>query len=72
MDTQQVAVPGPGAYTNDNSWTRRTYNLKFLNFNGVRNEGLDMKGGKSRSLNNTIDMAGMGSGSEIMSINNKI
>lgn len=69
MDTQKATVPGPGAYTNDNSWTRRTYNLKFLNFNGVRND-MGLETGRSRSLNNTIDMAGMG-GSEIMSINNK-
>ena len=31
-DKDKKAVPGPGAYNEQNRWNKRTYNLKFLNF----------------------------------------
>ena len=64
MDPQQAFVPGPGTYQNDNNWTRRTYNLKFLNFNGVKGSDTgyaeNMSHNRSRSLNNTIDASPRG------------
>jgi hypothetical protein len=74
MDPMQAFVPGPGAYTNDNNWTRRTYNLKFLNFNGVKGNEMETNENishtqRSRSRNNTIEVGN--SGNEIgMSIKN--
>jgi hypothetical protein len=26
------AIPGPGAYNNEKAWTKKTYNLRFLNY----------------------------------------
>ena len=32
MDEKKLALPGPGLYNEQNKWNKRTYNLKFLNF----------------------------------------
>jgi len=64
---QKVAVkPGPGAYGNEAAWNRRTYNLKFLNFNARNNEISAMSNSAGmpgaglphaeRAFNNTIDL----------------
>jgi len=43
-------LPGPGVYNEPNRWNKRTYNLKFLNF-------------QAHAFNNTISAtAGAGAG----------
>ena len=32
MDEKKAVQPGPGFYSDQNKWNKRTYNLKFLNF----------------------------------------
>jgi hypothetical protein len=32
FDFQKAVSPGPGQYNDQNKWNKRTYNLKFLNF----------------------------------------
>jgi hypothetical protein len=32
QDFQTAMQPGPGQYNEQNKWNKRTYNLKFLNF----------------------------------------
>ena len=45
MDEKQLSLPGPGFYSDQNKWNKRTYNLKFLNF-------------QAHAFNNTITAAG--------------
>mgnify|MGYP006099568011 CR=1 FL=1 len=32
LDYKEMMKPGPGQYNDMNKWNKRTYNLKFLNF----------------------------------------
>jgi hypothetical protein len=32
VDEKFMSLPGPGNYNEQNKWNKRTYNLKFLNF----------------------------------------
>ena len=45
MDEKQLSLPGPGFYSDQNKWNKRTYNLKFLNF-------------QAHAFNNTVTAAG--------------
>ncbi len=57
-DMKKIALPGPGMYNDQNKWNKRTYNLKFLNFQA---HALNNALGDRNSLNprhHTIDMSG--------------
>lgn len=66
VNNKDARKPGPGAYGSESAWNRRTYNLKFLNFNARNNEisamsnsaGMPTMGlpGPDRAFNNTIDL----------------
>ena len=66
VNHREARKPGPGAYGSDAQWNRRTYNLKFLNFNARNNEisamsnSAGMAGvgfqGPERAFNHTIDL----------------
>ena len=50
-DFSQSLQPGPGQYNDQNKWNKRTYNLKFLNFqaNAFKNN-VKREFGRSNSL----------------------
>ena len=59
-DAKFNAQPGPGNYNDSNKWNKRTYNLKFLNFqaHSAATTKASSNHNRSFSMHNTIDANG--------------
>ena len=64
VNNKDAKKPGPGAYGSEAAWNRRTYNLKFLNFNARNNE--------ISAMSNSAGMAGVGLPTMDRAFNNTI